>query len=312
MQKKILSYLGPAIAILLLLVSVVVITGELKNYSLQDVAQSFGAISTGQIGMAIALTFFGFLAMTGYDALAFRHLKVPLAYRRIALTTFISIAFSNVIGFAIVTGSAIRYRRYSAWGVSGWAIAHVIAFANFSFLLGLFALGSLAFLYAPLSIPAASHLPFTTARPLGGIFLSLTAAYLASSLLIKRQITLRQFSFRVPALPIALSQIAVSSLDWGLATAVLYTLVPTGDSYFSFLNIYLLAMAAGVASSVPGGVGVFETVMILLLADRVPGDAVLAALLAYRIIYYLLPFAIAAILLAAQEFLSKPDRPRFK
>ncbi len=313
MKKNILSYLGTAIALLLLLVSVVVISTELKSYSLQDVIASFTAISTGQIGLAIALTFLGFTAMTGYDTLAFHHLKESLAYRRIALTAFISIAFSNVIGFAIVTGSAIRYRRYSAWGISGWAIAHVIAFANFTFLLGLFALGSIAFLHAPLPVPTAVHLPFSTARPLGGIFLGLTAAYLLSSVLIRRQITVRQFSFRLPALPIALSQLAVSSLDWGLAAAVLYTLMPTGNiSYFGFLNIYLLAMAAGVASSVPGGVGVFETVMLLLLADQVSGDDVLASLLAYRMIYYLLPFAIAALILTAQELLATPDRSRLK
>ncbi|PZO08925.1 MAG: hypothetical protein DCF25_21975 [Leptolyngbya foveolarum] len=99
-----------------------------------------------------------------------------------------------------------------------------------------------------------------------------------------------------------------------MAAAVLYTLIPLGDiGYFSFLNIYLLAMGAGVISSVPGGAGVFETVVILLLDGKVLGDAVLAALLAYRIIYYLLPFAIALILFLFQEsaanFQARRSRP---
>ncbi len=94
-----------------------------------------------------------------------------------------------------------------------------------------------------------------------------------------------------------------------MAAAVLYTLISTDDiSYFSFLNIYLLAMGAGSISSVPGGAGVFETVVILLLDGKVPGDAVLAALLVYRIVYYLLPFAIALFLLFVQESFAKGER----
>ncbi len=309
MKKKIASFIGPAIALFLLVASAIVIRSELKSYSAKEVAQSFGAISTFQFQCAIAFTALGYLAMTGYDVLAFRHLKQPLAYRHVATTSFISNAFSNTIGFALLTGGAIRYRRYTRWRISRGAIAQTIAFANFSFWLGLLTIGSTAFLIMPLPIPAELPLPFSTARPLGILFLTLALAYLIGSSVIRRPLVLGKYTFRHPTLSTALKQMTVSSLDWGMAAAVLYTLVPIGNiSYFAFLNIYLLAMAAGAISSVPGGVGVFETVTILLLKDRVSGDAVIASLLAYRVIYYFLPFGLAAVLFVFQEILAKSKR----
>ena len=308
-KKKAVALVGPAIALFLLTASASVIRSELKSYSAKDIAQSFESISALHFQMAIGFTTLGYLAMTGYDALAFQHLRQSLAYRRIATTSFISNAFSNTIGFALLTGGAVRYRRYAAWGISGGAIAQIIAFANFSFWLGLLTIGSVAFLSMPLPIPAELPLPFSTARPLGVLFLALVLAYLVGSSFIRRPLGWGKHTFRHPTLPTALKQIAVSSLDWSMAAAVLYTLVPTGDiSYFAFLNIYLLAMAAGAVSSVPGGVGVFETVTILLLKDRIPGDAAIASLLAYRMVYYFLPFGLAAMLFFFQEIRAKGGR----
>lgn len=188
MREKAASYAGLLIGTLLLIVSIVVVRGELKSYSLQDLLQSFSAIAGGRLAIASGLTALGYGAMTGYDALAFRYLKRPLAYWRIAIATFISTAFSNTVGFALLTGSAIRYRLYSAWGISKLNIAQVIAFANFSFWLGLLALGGAAFLIAPLAVPAQLHLPFQTARPLGGLFLVGVLLYLAGSLLGRRSL----------------------------------------------------------------------------------------------------------------------------
>ena len=108
---------------------------------------------------------------------------------------------------------------------------------------------------------------------------------------------------QLPSLQLSLAQILVSSLDWSLAAAVLYTLLPASTplSYSGFLEIYLLAMSAGVLSNVPGGLGVFETVVLLLLSPQVPAAAVLGSLLAYRGVYYFLPLALATGLLGIYE-----------
>lgn len=302
MKKKLLSFLGPAFAIFLLVASVAVIRQELKSYSFQDVTQSLSAISATQRWLAVLFTAIGYGAMTGYDWLAFVHQKYSLSYWRTASTNFICSAVGNTVGFPLFTASAIRYRRYGRWGVPPLVTTEATAFALGSFWLGLFVLGGAAFLTAPLPVPTQLHLPFTTARPLGMILALAGVAYLLGCLIVRKPLMIRGHGFRFPSFGVAIAQFLVSSLDWGMAAAVLYTLIPLGDiGYFSFLNIYLLAMGAGVISSVPGGAGVFETVVILLLAGKVPGDAVLASLLAYRMIYYLLPFAIALMLFLLQE-----------
>lgn len=241
--------------------------------------------------------------MTGYDTLAFRYLGYALAYKKTAMTALVSCAFSNTIGFALLTGSAIRYRFYSAWKVPAIAIAQVIAFANFSFWLGLLAVGGLVFVLHPLAIPTQLHIAFASVRPLGIIFLLLVTIYLFGSLFSRQTLNIRGYELRFPSFQLSLSQILVSSLDWSVAATVLYTLLPATLtlSYPSFLGIYLLAMTAGVISNVPGGLGVFESVVVILLTPQISAATVLGALLAYRGVYYLLPLAVATSVLGLHE-----------
>ncbi len=215
MRKKLLSWLGPAFAIALLIASIAVIRQELKNYSLQDIQQSLSAISVTQRWLAVAFTAIGYSAMTGYDALAFVHLKHPLSCRKTSTTNFICSAVGNTIGFPLFTASAIRYRRYGRWGVPLMVITEVTAFALGSFWLGLFVLGGIAFLVTPLQVPAQLQLPFETARPLG-IALALAAIfYFLGCLTIRKPLVIKGHGFRFPNVGVAIAQFTVSSLDWG-------------------------------------------------------------------------------------------------
>lgn len=298
--RQIFSYL---LSFLLLALCLWAIAHELRAYHYRDVLQSLMAIPKSRLSWAVWLTICGYLVMVGYDILGFCYVGRSLNWSKLAVTNFISSAFSNTIGFALLTGSAIRYRFYTYWGVPVLAIAQVIAFANFTFWLGMFTVAGLIFLLHPLAIPTQLHLPVTTVRPIGIIFLLLMAIYLFSSLLIKRTLTIHSHTFRFPKLAIALLQIAVSSLDWMLAAAVLYAILSsnTNLAYIEFLGIYLLAMFAAVVSNIPGGLGVFETVILLLLSAKTSAAAILGSLLAYRAIYYLLPLLLAATLLGYFE-----------
>lgn len=303
MLKKLAQNFGSLFGALLLVLSLWAISNELRAYNYRDVLKGLAAIPASQLVWAVGLTCLGYLAMTGYDTLAFRYIGRRLAYKKSAWTNFISCAVSNTIGLALLTGSAIRYRFYSTWQVSPIAIAQVIAFANFSFWLGLFSVGGLMFCLHPVVIPTKLNLPFLSVRPIGIIFLLAIAVYLLGSIFIKKPLTIGGHSFRFPSLPIAIAQIVVSSLDWSLAAAVLYALLPISAvlTYPSFLSIYLLAMTAGVVSNVPGGLGVFESVVLLLLSPQIPAAKVLGSLLAYRVVYYLLPLAVATGLLGIYE-----------
>ncbi|MHC5776571.1 lysylphosphatidylglycerol synthase domain-containing protein [Nostoc sp.] len=303
MLKKLRLKFSTLFGLSLLVLSVWAIANELHEYNYRDILNSLAAIPKSRLSWAVWLTALGYLVMVGYDILGFSYINRSLSWNKIALTSFISSAFSNTIGFALLTGSAIRYRFYSTWGVSAGAIAQVIAFANFTFWLGMFAVAGLLFIINPLKIPTQLHLPFTTVRPIGVIFLLLVAAYLLGSIFIKQPLIIRGQEFRFPSLKISLAQIAISSFDWILAAAVLYVVLPTNISlsYLDFLGIYLLAMFAGVVSNVPGGLGVFETIILLILSSKVSAAAVLGSMLVYRGVYYYLPLLLAAGLLGIYE-----------
>lgn len=302
-MRKLLHNLSPLFGFLLLALSLWAISSELREYTYRDIFNSLAAIPPSRLGLGIGLTSLGYLAMTGYDTLAFRYIRRSLSYKRIAFTSFISYAASNTIGFALLTGSAIRYRFYSAWEISAIAIAQVIAFANFSFWLGLFAVGGVMFLLKPLAIPTQVNLPFISVRPIGFIFLLLIAMYLLGSIVIRHPFRIRGREFGFPDFGLSLAQIGVSILDWSLAALVLFTLFPHTAplSYLDFLGIYLLAMTAGVVSNVPGGLGVFETVILLLLSPKLPAAVTLGSLLAYRGVYYFLPLVVATGLVGLYE-----------
>lgn len=305
-KARLQRWIGPVISLALLTLSGFVLCSQLKDLDIDAVSQSIRTLPRRSLWQSMGFVCLGYWAMTGYDTLAMRHLKEPLAYRRIALTAFISCALSNTIGLSLLTGSAIRYRFYRGWGVAVGSIAQVIAFTNISFWLGLLALSSAAFLIAPLPLPSQLSLSFATARPLGWIMLALLLVYLVGSYSLRRPLEFRGQPFAFPSIRMAIAQITVSALDWGFAAAVLYSLLPPGSvplSYGELLNVYLLAMAAGVLSNVPGGLGVFETVVILLLSNHFYADALVATLLLYRLIYYLVPFIVAIVLLGVKEWL---------
>ncbi|MBD2434938.1 MULTISPECIES: lysylphosphatidylglycerol synthase domain-containing protein [Fischerella] len=303
MSKKPKLNLSSLFGLLLLVLSLWAISNELREYNYHDVLKNLAAIPKNLLVVSIGLTALGYCAIAFYDILGFKYIGFSLSWKKIALTNFISSVFSNTIGFALLTGSAIRYRFYSTWGISSFAIAQIIAFVNFTFWLGMFALAGFIFLANPLTIPTQLHLPFATVRPIGIIFLLLIITYLLGSLFIKQPLRIHSHEFKFPNFKISLAQIVVSSCDWVFAAAVLYILLPanTSLSYLDFLGIYLLAMFAGVISNVPGGLGVFETVILLILSSRVSAAAILGSLLAYRGVYYFLPFIVAAALLGLYE-----------
>ncbi|NMG18162.1 lysylphosphatidylglycerol synthase domain-containing protein [Brasilonema bromeliae] len=302
MLQKLRLNFSSLFGLLLLVLSLWAISHELREYRYQDVLNSLGKIPKRYLSLSILLSNIGYLVMVSYDALGFSYIGRFLALRKIAFTGFISSVLGNTIGFALVTGSAIRYRYYSNWGVSPLAIAQVIAFANFTFWLGVFAASGVIFIFNPLEIPTQIHLFFTDTRPLGVIFLLIVICYLLGSIFIKTPLVIRRKEFRFPSFKIAFAQVVISSIDWMIAAAVLYLLLPMNSvSFLDVLRTYSLAMFAGVVSNVPAGLGVFEIVILHFLSAKLSPVVVLGATLAYRAIYDLLALLIATSLLGFYE-----------
>lgn len=309
MKSKLLHSLASLFGLLFFCGALWVLHHELKVYHLDDMFKHLKQLPAYLPLEALLVTFLSYLMRTGYDTLALQHIQHPLSYGKTALTSFIGYAFSNNMGLGMITGAPVRYRLYSSWGLSALEITNVIAFCTLTFWIGFFTLGGLVFILEPVVVPKALHLPFGTAHPVGIVFLAVVLAYFLWNVLRRRPLKAGRWEFPLPSLRIHLIQIAIALLDWALAGAALYVLLPPAEnlSYPGFLGIYLLAQTAGLISQVPGGLGVFETMVILLLSPTVPPPAILGALLVYRGIYYILPLLLAVTLLGTQEIVRRRE-----
>ncbi|MBF2000903.1 MAG: UPF0104 family protein [Synechococcales cyanobacterium M58_A2018_015] len=288
----------------LLLLALSTIRRELGEYRLQDVIQSLDNIPNRRKLIAIALTGLGYSAMTGYDFLACRYIRRSLSAFRIAFTSFLSYAFGNTIGFTLFSGTAIRYRYYASQ-LTPAELVKVVVFTHFSFWLGMLAIGGIVFWLDPLTIPQMLQLPFQSIHPIGMLLVLLAVLYLVLSTCLRAPLRICGQEFGLPSLLLSLAVIAVSVVDWTLAAGVLYQLLPQDLplSFFSFFGIYVLAMTAGIVSTVPGGLGVFEAVILVSRPAGVSASEVLGGLLAFRGIYYFLPLLLAGGLALVYEFL---------
>jgi phosphatidylglycerol lysyltransferase len=312
MPRNLFHRLAALFGLVLFGIALWVIFHELRAFNYHDVVHHLRALPPRRFGLALLLAMCNYLVLTGYDTLAFRYIHHPLPYRKIALTSFIGYAFSHNIGLTFLTNGSVRYRFYSSWGLSALDITKVIVFCGLTFWLGFFTIGGSAFLFAPFALPAGFPLPAGSVRWLGAGFLAITAGYLALSAGLRQSLKLRQWVFQLPSFPLACSQVALSALDWGLAGSVLYALLPPapGLGYLNFLGLFLLAQVAGLVSQIPGGLGVFETVLLLLLEPYLPASSILGMLLAFRGVYYLLPLGAALILLGSHELMERRQHIR--
>ncbi|PYQ57988.1 MAG: hypothetical protein DMF58_16715, partial [Acidobacteria bacterium] len=307
--KRIAPFLKPVIVLALFAIALRVLQETLARYRYRDVVAYISSLPIDQVILAVVLTLLGYLVMTGYDTLAFEYIRHPLPYRKIALASFIGYAFNNNVGLSGLVGGSLRYRLYNAWRLSAVEIAKVIAFCTISFWLGFVLLGGTLFIASPPEVPTAVHLPFNSVRILGIILLIPAAAYFLWIAIRREPVRIRQWEFDLPTFGLFVAQVTISALDWVIAAGVLYILLPDSLplTFTKFLSIFFLAQIAGVASNVPGGLGVFEAIILLFLAPFFSASAILGSLVAFRAIYYLLPLFVATILLATRETLEKRE-----
>jgi len=312
MKERLLAAAGPLLGVALFGLALAILHHELAGYHYRDVLQHLGAIPRAGVALSLGLTAAGYLSLTGYDALAFHWIRHSLGYSRIALASFIAYVFSHNVGLSFFGGSAVRYRMFTSWGVTAGELARVIPFNVITFWLGFLALSGVVLSADPIRFPSEWNSLIATSRPLGLAFLGALALYVAQSLRRDRTVRLRGFEIALPGAGTTCAQIALSSLDWALAAGVLFALLPAapGLSFAHLLGAFLLAQVAGVVSHVPAGLGVFETMLVLLLAPWLPGDAVLGSALAYRLVYYLLPLGVAVALFAAFELRERREALR--
>lgn len=302
-----LKRLLPVLMLSLFLLALFSVYHQLRGYRWHDLKGEIHQIPPGQVIAALLLTLASYLVMTAYDFLALKYIRHPLPYHKTALASGLGYAFSNNIGFSMLAGASIRYRVYSAWGLSAIEITQVVLFCSASLWLGFMALSGIVFLIEPLSLPQALHLPFASVRPLGVLMLLVLSIYGILTILSHNNISIGGWRLSLPSWQVAGGQLLVAAVDWLLAGIVLYALLPKvpGLCLAHFLSSFLLAQLGGLISQVPGGLGVFESLILLLVPPAIEAPQLMGAMIVYRGVYYLLPLLVATVVLGIEEILRR-------
>jgi len=275
----------------------------LTEVRLRDIRSAFHLITTERIVLALAFTTVSYLALTFYDYVALRVIGRPLPWRTAAMASFCSYTLSHNLGLALLTGGSARYRIYTAQGIGGGDIARIIASASMAFWGGVIVMAGLLMAVHPTPIILGGFSFSILFQRVVGMAILLTAVvglFLIGK--VRRAPRLFGWTVALPTRGEAAAQLGVACLDLAAASAALYVLVPGIDAslYPTFFLGYALAIIVALVSHVPGGLGIFEAVIVATLPD-VDRPSLLAALIAYRLIYYLLPLFMGIAIILIHE-----------
>lgn len=301
--RRWLRWLPPLLGLALLGVALLVLNRELHRLGWQELVAQIVAVPGWALVAASCATVASYFFLSQYDVLSLRYVGAPVPYHKGTLAGFLSYAFAHSVGMTVFSGAPLRFRLYTSWGLSAVEVATLLAFNSLSFWLGMVTAAGVSFTLAGGLVPSGLHLPVGPLRPLGALLLLLPVTYLALCAWRRKPLAVGRWQLQVPSLRLAVSQLAVACMDWAAASAVLYALLPAGarGHFAHFVTVFILAQVAGLVSQVPGGLGVFEGVVVLLLRGSAAPEQALASLVVYRVVYYLVPLAAAALLLLAYE-----------
>ena len=287
--------------------------------SLEEVIADINATPKHFLVLAALSAAISYGVLIGYDSLAVRHLGYRLPLKTLAAASFGSFTMSHALGLTVLTGGTVRYRSYTRAGVRPLDIALIIVLCGWTFWLGIIAVAGVGLLVAPdLAAPLEQALPASlkTLAPTikdwaGAILLAGAVIYTAFAWLWRKPIKLWNYVFVLPDGRETLLQIAIGAVDLAFAGTALYLLLPDAGAVdlLTFLTIYAVAMVAGALSHAPGGLGVFELVVVALLPDS-PKAGVLAALVLFRLIYTYIPFALGLCVIGWTELTAFRHRRR--
>ena len=280
-----------------------VVQREFRTLSWADIKGALDGTPAASLWAAAGFTLAAYIVLTAYDRLGSVYAGYPVSYARTSLASFVAYSLANNLGFATVSGAAIRYRFYAAWGLPPLAIAKVVAFTSLTFGLGGFALGGLVLVAEPEVLPFFGQgTPRWVMQAVGVAMWTIVASYVLLARFVPH---FRLFGHQIdlPGFRMAVGQTALASADVAVTALVFWTLLPPveGLTFLHFLGVYVLALSAGIVANVPGGIGVFDGAILIGLSGYLPAPVVIGALLLFRLYYYIVPLFIAGLMFAAFE-----------
>lgn len=301
--NKLVSWLG----LFFFALAAYMIYRQLSKYSLDELKTALLSIPFDNLLYALTASFVGYVALSTYDYLALKYIKKKLAAWKWILTGFVGFSISNNAGHAIVSGGTVRYRFYSRWGIYPGDIVKMVTFSGFTYLVACFFLIIVGYVLTPEHAFGGND--STKMSTLITMILSVIglAIYLWASVYYKKDLVIKGIDFKMPNLKLALEQVFIGSIDIVMASLVLYSVLIcfVEIDFVTFMGAFIIAQVLGVYSQVPGGLGVFELVFSNILPGQDNQAILFGALIAYRIIYYLLPLVLSGIVLVLYEFFRK-------
>lgn len=266
-----------------------------RNLEWAEVRQALGkySLQTLLIGALIALA--SYVAFSAYDLLGRRYSRHHLPARQVMPVAMVCYAF-NLNFTTWIGGVAMRYRLYMRLGLSASTVTRILSLSLLTNWTGYMALAGVIFAMRLVQLPENWGLGMTGLQLLGFALLGLVSAYVGICAFSKQRVWhLRERSITLPSLRMALLQIALGASNWALMAVLIFWLLPEGAAYTSVLGVLLISCMAAVVAHIPAGLGVLEAVFLALLQHQYSQASLIAALLAYRVLYYLLPLVLASV-----------------
>jgi uncharacterized membrane protein YbhN (UPF0104 family) len=303
-QKIGLHRLGIVLSIVIIAIAAVVLYRKLHNINVGKVLTAMATVEYRDVAISAMFVALGYFTLTFYDLFALRaNGRKDVPYRIAALAGFTSYSVGHNVGASVFTGGAVRYRIYSAWGIDAIEVAKICFIAGLTFWLGNVTVLGFGFSYHPQAASDIDLLPLWVNRAVGIGALIVLASSVAWVWRTPRIIGRQNWQVQLPSGPLTLLQIAIGIVDLSCCAMAMYVLVPN-EPHMVFIDvavIFVTATLLGFASHSPGGLGVFDAAMLIALWEF-DAEELLAGLLIFRLLYYIMPFTLALAVLGIREF----------
>ncbi len=298
-------HLPAVLGVALLVGAIYVVQREFRHLKLKDIAAALSAIPVHSLVFSFVWTILSYFILTFYDRLGTIYAGHKVSYARVAFASFCAYSLSHNLGFAAVSGAAVRYRLYAHWGLTPLQIGKTVAFCSLTFALGGMVLGGVILFMEPRAIPFfGQHLPKIALYGVGALFWAAVLGYATLARVLGRMRILGH-DIQLPGWRMAGLQVMLATVDVATTATIFYALLPPapGLTWLIFLGIYVSCYTAGLAANLPGGIGVFDTAMLFGLEPYMQAPHIVGAILVFRLYYYVIPLFLAGSLFAGNEIL---------
>jgi uncharacterized membrane protein YbhN (UPF0104 family) len=303
--RRYLHHLPAVLGVVLLVGAIYVVQKEFRHLKLRDISEALKAIPPAALIFAFVWTILSYFILTFYDRLGTIYAGHKVSYGKVAFASFCAYALAHNLGFAAVSGAAVRYRLYAHWGLTPLQIGKTVAFCSLTFGLGGLVLGGAILFTEPTAIPFFGHyFPVWALKAIGGVLWAIVLAYVALSK-IKGSFRVRGHQIELPKWRMALVQVALATVDVAVTATIFFSLLPDAQdlTWTIFLGVYVASYTAGLAANLPGGIGVFDTAMLFGLEPYIDAPHIVGAIVVFRLYYYVIPLFLAGGLFAGNEIL---------